>query len=218
MDWSSFYTDEVIKISSWLISIGSGETTVAEEVVMKGAIFSAKNGKSRFFSADINSNQILEHNVEFEIQKEMDEFDIFKFNLNKVLQEILQPIFKNYSIDEEKTLISLQKALGEFWVNEVYYDQSELDKKGISYSEETYTAEFNEVKNDPFGDEENGQKTFVAYGYCYGFEDEKCICDYEIDKEEIFEIAKQLCNQGISATLKAKNVDCEYEGIYYFDI
>ncbi len=45
MDWSSFYTDEVIKISSWLISIGSGETTVAEEVVMKGAIFRAKNGK-----------------------------------------------------------------------------------------------------------------------------------------------------------------------------
>ena len=72
--------------------------------------------------------------------------------------------------------------------------------------------------SDPFGDEENGQKTFVAYGYCYGFEDEKCICDYVIDKEEIFEIAKQLCNQGISATLKAKNVDCEYEGIYYFDI
>ena len=96
--------------------------------------------------------------------------EVFKgLTIMEIPDEMLKEI-RESGYDQElvftqiRKLLDSDKPIKEKEYNLELIDNYLLDKKGISYSEETYTAEFNEVKNDPFGDEENGQRTFVAYG------------------------------------------------------
>ena len=179
--------NKVKSVNYWNLAIGRGSEDLLSNLILKGCIFESEE-KVNFFIKDSENNDkainsILNDNLRKRVfNSSTASYEILKNTLSKVLKNLSDDKDFNYKLSSNAISLSYVGAIsGEDEYN-IAYDL------GGDYSDETDSAQFNEVYEDIFDEE---QKIIVAWSWTYNFLNEPKF-ENDIKNQKLLDICSEL--------------------------
>ena len=221
-------TNKVRSINFWNLAIGKGSEDLESGLMFKGCIFESED-KVNFFIKDPENNDKAINSISNDNSRERvfctskASYEILKDTLSKLLKNLSNDKDFNYELSSNAISLSYVGAI----TGEDEY--SILNDLECEYSDETDSAQFNEVYGDSFDEE---QKIIVAWSWTYNFLNEPKL-ENDIKNQKLLDICSELTATTHSLTLEDELKEDElktekkadtlfkqstYNGMYYFVI
>ena len=201
-------------VNYWNLSIGKGSQDLLSNLFLKGCIFESDE-KLTFFvkdkeNNDLSNSSILNDNsAERFFSTSTASYEIMKDELCKNFLNISSEKNSIYELASNAVALSYTGAmLGE----ETFINAKELNAE---FSEESDSAQFNEIYGDPFDEE---QKLIVAWSWTYDFLNESKF-ENDIKNKKLIDIQTELVTPGWNTILEDElKTESKYNKMVYFKI
>ncbi len=215
-------------LNYWNLSIGKGSEDLLSGLILTGCIFESEE-KISFFIKDKENKELSVSSISNDNSRERvfctskASYEILKDTLSKLLKNLSNDKDFNYELSSNAISLSYVGAI----TGEDEY--SILNDLECEYSDETDSAQFNEVYGDSFDEE---QKIIVAWSWTYNFLNEPKL-ENDIKNQKLLDICSELTATTHSLTLEDELKEDElktekkadtlfkqstYNGMYYFVI
>lgn len=201
-------------VNYWNLSIGKGSQDLLSNLFLKGCIFESDE-KLTFFVKDKENNDLSissilnDNSAERFFSTSTASYEIMKDELCKNFLNISSEKNSIYELASNAVALSYTGAmLGE----ETFINAKELNAE---FSEESDSAQFNEIYGDPFDEE---QKLIVAWSWTYDFLNESKF-ENDIKNKKLIDIQTELVTPGWNTILEDElKTESKYNKMVYFKI
>ena len=201
-------------VNYWNLSIGKGSQDLLSNLFLKGCIFESEE-KLIFFIKDKENNDLSissilnDNSAQRFFSTSTASYGIMKDELCKNFLNIFNERNSSYEFASNAVALCYTGAmLGE----ETFMNAKELNAE---FSEETDSAQFNEIYGDPFDEE---QKIIVAWSWTYDFLNESKF-ENDIKNKKLIDIQTELVTPGWNTILEDElKTEIKYNKMVYFKI
>ena len=201
-------------VNYWNLSIGKGSQDLLSNLFLKGCIFES-NEKLTFFIKDKQNNDLSissisnDNSAERFFSTSTASYEILKDELCKKFKNIFNEKKSIYELASDAVALSYTGAmLGE----ETFINAKELNAE---FSEESDSAQFNEIYGDPFDEE---QEIIVSWSWTYDFLNESKF-ENDIKNKKLIDIQTELVSPGWNTILEEElKTESKYNKMVYFKI
>ena len=201
-------------LNYWNLAIGTGSEDLLSSLILKGCIFESEE-KINFFIKDQENKELSASSISNDnaIERVMvtssASYEILKNELFKNFKDLLD-VNSNHELSSHAVALGYTGAYtGESDAFRIAHDLN------AEFSEETDSATFNEVYDDPFDEE---QKIIVAWSWTYNFINESKF-ENDIKNQKLLDIYSEVTSNGWNTILEDElKAESEYNGMTYFKI
>ena len=206
-------SSETKLLNYWNLAIGKGSQDLLSNVFLKGCIIESEE-KINFFIKDKENKELSvssisnDNSIERFFCASKASHQSIKNELSKNFKDLLNDERSNYELSSNGVAFSYTGAMGG------EEDMQNAIDLGAEYSYENDSAQFNEVYEDSFDEE---QKIIVAWSWTYNFKNESFRND--IKNQKLLDIYSEVTTNGWNTILEDElKTESKYNNMVYFRI